>query len=131
MKTILDTGPLVALMLAEDRWHDWAVETFKVVEPPLLTCEAVLAEAAYLTRQPADVIARIAGGALKVEMSMTQEAGAIERLLRRYAGRMDLADACVVRLSELRPKAKVLTLDVKGFTVYRRNGREAIPLLVP
>lgn len=131
MRAILDTGPLVALMRADDRWHDWAVETFKSLAPPLLTCEAVLAEAAYLTDRPAEVVARVTSGALKIDLSMTKEAGALERLLRRYPGRMDLADACVVRLSELRPKLKVLTLDVRDFSIYRRNGRDAIPLITP
>ena len=131
MKAILDTGPLVALMRSDDRWHAWAVETFKSISPPLTTCEAVLAEAAYLTGQPAHVIARLSAGAFKVDFSVTAEAAVLERLLRRYRGRMDLADACIVRLSELKPSAKVLTLDVKDFSVYRRHGRDAIPLLTP
>jgi predicted nucleic acid-binding protein len=131
VKVILDTGPLVALMSKTDRWHAWAVDTLKALKPPLITCEAVLVEAAHLTGRPADVIAQLAAGAFTLGLSAAEQAQALERLLRRYAGRMDLADACVVRLSELRPAAKVLTLDVKDFSIYRRNGREAIPLIAP
>ncbi len=44
---------------------------------------------------------------------------------------MDLADACIVRMSELTRTCRVVTVDRTDFTVYRRNGREAIPILSP
>jgi uncharacterized protein len=43
----------------------------------------------------------------------------------------DLADLCLVRMSELFPRHSVITIDRKDFQVYRRNKREAIPLLCP
>jgi predicted nucleic acid-binding protein len=54
------------------------------------------------------------------------------RLLKKYADRqMDLADACIVRMSELTRDCRVITLDRNDFEVYRRNGRDVIPLIVP
>lgn len=44
---------------------------------------------------------------------------------------MDLADAGVVRLAELFPKAKVITTDIEDFRVYRRNRTETISLIHP
>ena len=44
---------------------------------------------------------------------------------------MDLADACIVRLAELMRDSRVVTVDRADFSVYRRNGRELIPLIVP
>jgi hypothetical protein len=41
---------------------------------------------------------------------------------------MSLADACLVRLSELRADSEVMTLD-GDFTIYRRHGRQVIPLI--
>ena len=41
---IVDTGPLVALLSKRDSHHRWALETFASVNPPALTCEAVLAD---------------------------------------------------------------------------------------
>jgi hypothetical protein len=41
-----------------------------------------------------------------------------------------LADAYLVRLSELHSDCRVLTLD-SHFTRYRRHGRQVIPLLIP
>ena len=59
------------------------------------------------------------------------DASAVRKLLLRYKNvPMDLADACVVRLSEMNPKARVVTLDT-DFRIYRRNRREAIPLIMP
>jgi predicted nucleic acid-binding protein len=131
VKLILDTGPLAALMNRRDRWHDWAIDALRAAEPPLLTCEAVLTEASYLTRRPAEIMSRVESGALRIGLDAEKEATALVALLSKYAPRMDLADACVVRLSEIFPRARVLTVDRRDFGVYRRNGREVIPLLAP
>ena len=56
---------------------------------------------------------------------------AFEELLRRYRNvPMSLADACLVRLSELYGDCAVLTLD-SDFRIYRRHGRQVIPVLAP
>jgi len=56
----------------------------------------------------------------------------LEGLARRYADRQpDLADLCLIRMSELHPKLPVITVDRADFSVYRRNKREAIPLIAP
>jgi hypothetical protein len=44
---------------------------------------------------------------------------------------MDLADACIVRMSELERDCRVITVDRRDFSVYRRNGRDLIPLVAP
>jgi hypothetical protein len=56
----------------------------------------------------------------------------LQELARRYADRKpDLADLCLIRMSELHPRYTVITVDESDFRVYRRNKREAIPLLCP
>jgi uncharacterized protein len=68
---------------------------------------------------------------LKVDFEITNEAAALEVLMKRYADRpMALADACLVRLSELHKDCRVFTLD-RHFKQYRRYGRSVIPLLSP
>ena len=54
------------------------------------------------------------------------------RLAERYRPRSqpDLADLCLIRMSELYPHHRVITAD-KDFRVYRRNKREVIPLICP
>ncbi len=131
MKIILDTGPLAALMNRRDKWHGWASDAFGAIPPPLWTCEAVLTEAAHLTSRPAEIASKVASGVLRIGLHVAQDAERLERLLTQYAPRMDFADACVVRMSERFAACKVLTLDRRDFVVYRRNGREVIPLIAP
>jgi predicted nucleic acid-binding protein len=55
----------------------------------------------------------------------------IDRLRRKYADvPMSVADACLVRLAEQLGQCAVLTLD-RDFSVYRRHGRQVIPLITP
>ncbi len=71
-------------------------------------------------------------GVLDVAFELRTEATAVGGLLRRYRSLpMDLADACLVRMTELHPDAVVLTVDSEFRDVYRRNGRQVIPTLLP
>ena len=45
--------------------------------------------------------------------------------------RIDLADACLIRLSELFPTAEVVTVDRADFAIYRRRDRKVVPFLAP
>jgi len=131
VRTILDTGPLVAFFNAADRYHGWATEAFSRLDLPLWTCEPVLTEASYLTGKGREILEMLSDGHLRVGLELEKQADAVARLLARYGRRMDLADACVVRMSELTRRCRVFTLDRRDFTFYRRNGREVIPLLAP
>ena len=56
----------------------------------------------------------------------------LQALAKRYADRRpDLADLCLIRMSELFPDHTVVTVDWADFEVYRRNKREVIPVLTP
>jgi predicted nucleic acid-binding protein len=68
---------------------------------------------------------------VRIGFDLADQADEVSTLLKRYGTRMDLADACLVRMSELTKKSQVFTLDRRDFSVYRRNGREAIPLIAP
>jgi predicted nucleic acid-binding protein len=134
-ETLLDTGPLVAFLNRRDRYHAWAKRYLDESEPPLLTCEAVLSEACFLLRGyergPETVIDLVDRGLLAVSLNLEKEAAPLKRLLARYAGvPMSLADACLVRMSELHPDAVLLTLD-SDFRIYRKNRRAVIPTSMP
>lgn len=133
--TVIDTGPLVAYVNGRDRWHRWAVEQMSALRPPLVTCEPVLTEACFLIQRaggrPADLVAKVRQGVLDIGLDVAGEATAIESLMQRYADTpMSLADACLVRLTELLVDCRLFTLD-SDFEHYRRNGRQTIPLLRP
>jgi predicted nucleic acid-binding protein len=132
---VVDTGAVVALLDADEANHDWVVTRLEELRPPLVTCEAVLTEAAFLVARagadPSLVVSLVARGMLTVVSLFDQDADAISRLICRYANvPMSLADACLVRIIERTPNATLLTLD-SDFRIYRHNGRRVIPLLIP
>lgn len=132
MKYIADAGALIALMNEDDQHHDWAVATLPRLPRPWLVCEAVLAKAAAMTGQPLALAQEVAAGELELAFDLEQQLPAVVKLLQRYSDReMDLADACVVRMSELYARTTVITVDRRDFTVYRRNQREVLPFIAP
>lgn len=131
MKGIADTGFVVAAADRDDRYHGWAVNIAHSVKQPLLTCEAVLAEAAFHLRSSAYVLSLVEDGLLQPAFDCWKNLSQLKDLARRYADRNpDLADLCLIRMSELHPHHPVITVD-EDFRVYRRNRREAIPLICP
>jgi uncharacterized protein len=132
MKAIADTGLIVAFGNRTDRFHSWAVEIARSITEPLLTCEAVLAEAAFHLRSAPYVLSLIEDGMLQVSFEIAKHQARLAQLAERYQDRHpDLADLCLIRMSELFPHHTVITVDEEGFRIYRRNTRESIPLLCP
>jgi uncharacterized protein len=132
MKGIADTGLLVAFLNRNDAYHDWAVGVAGRVTEPLLTCEAVLAEAAFHLQSVSLVLALVSEGLIAVAFDCNDHLPQLAALAKRYADRHpDLADLCLVRMSEIHPRHSVITVDRADFRVYRRNKREAIPLICP
>jgi predicted nucleic acid-binding protein len=134
-RVIIDTGPLVAFLVKEETHHHWVIEQFQNLPAPFLTCDAVLTEAFFLVRKlphgTAKFFALLNSGLLDIDFSMIAEGPALEKLVHRYANvPMSLADACLVRLSKLHPQTVVFTLD-QDFQIYRQDGRQPIPLLMP
>ncbi len=132
MKGIADTGFIVALSNRHDRHHSWAANLVTSVTEPLLTCEAVLSEAAFHLESSSYVLSLIEDELLQVAFDLSRNLQPLKELARRYADRKpDLADLCLIRMSELNPRHTVITVDESDFKVYRRNKREVIPLLCP
>jgi hypothetical protein len=74
----------------------------------------------------------IQAGEIVLAFDLASQASSVLALLRKHADRdMDLADACIVRMTELVRDCRVVTLDRADFSVYRRNGRDLIPLIAP
>jgi predicted nucleic acid-binding protein len=132
---LADTGPLVALFHEDDAAHHWALARFREFTEPLLTCEAVLTEAIHLLRKVppahANLLSLWERDLLRVGFSAEDEKDAIPRLLRRFADvPISFADSGMVRMSEIHAACVVWTLD-SDFRVYRRSGRQSIPLVIP
>lgn len=132
---LVDTGPLVAALNRHDRHHEWAKARLAEVAPPILTCEPVVAEVCFLMQSVPhgiyNTLELIRRGELELPFRTADHIESLIRLMKKYADvPMSLANACLVRMSELHADSVLLTLD-RDFLVYRRNGRQVIPTLIP
>jgi len=132
---IIDTGPLVALLNRRERHHSWVKGVLDTLEPPIFTCEPVLSESCFLLQdinggQDA-ILALIARGILRSDFRATAEIDSLRSLMKKFSDvPMSLADACLVRMTELDPQGVVLTLD-SDFKIYRRHRRQVVPTISP
>lgn len=98
----------------------------------MLICEPVLTESCFLLGQKQAVIFDLMkAGFFRIGFSLDSDVVSVEKLMNKYDDvPMSLADACLVRMSEINDGSKVFTLD-SDFKIYRRNGRKTIPLIYP
>ena len=134
-RVVLDTGPLVALLNRREAQHGWVKERLGNIEPPLLTCEAVISETCFLLRgvhggQQA-VMETLTIGLVQVAFDLAENIEPVGELMARYASvPMSLADACLVRMAEQMPESPVQTFD-RDFYIYRKNRNDTIAVLLP
>jgi predicted nucleic acid-binding protein len=132
MKAIADTGFVVAFGNRGDSHHAWALDLARAITEPLLTCEAVLAEAAFHLGSSDYVLSLLQDEMLRVAFDCSRNLEQLRELARRYQDRQpDFADLCLIRMSELYPRHAVITVDEGDFRAYRRNKREIIPTICP
>jgi predicted nucleic acid-binding protein len=132
MKAIADTGLIVAFGSRSDRYHPWAVELARNITEPLLTCEAVLAEAAFHLGSSSYVLNLLEDEMVRIAFDCNRHLVRLKELASRYEDRKpDLADLCLIRMSEIYPKYPVITVDEADFRIYRRNKRDIIPTICP
>ncbi|MEO5959367.1 MAG: PIN domain-containing protein [Opitutaceae bacterium] len=132
---ILDTGPLVAFANAADEHHSWAREVLNALGEAPATCEIVLAEACYLlanSQRAVDLVIALPGqGRVRVEPVLANESMAVRAAVAKYWPAMDVADGCVLQLAERFPRAKIITTDLRDFTIYRRSQGQSLNLIHP
>ena len=132
MTHILDAGPLIAALNRDDHHHRWARETIGHLGPPFHSSPEAMAEAAAMTGQPAAIVEMIQAGEIVLSFNLSEQAASVLALLKKYADRnMDLADACIVRMTELVRDCRVVTLDRADFSFCRRSARDLIPIIAP
>jgi predicted nucleic acid-binding protein len=130
---LLDTGVIVALLDRSEQFHEACAEAIREIEGPLITCEAVIAESCYLLRNLAGaaeaVIENVAAGIFQIPFQLSAEVVGVKQTLRKYRDRkIDLADACLIRLADEFETADILTLD-QDFAVYRWSKNKAFRIL--
>jgi len=132
---IADTGVIAAFLNPKDQWREWTVEKWRTLPAPFLTCDAVITEACFLLHHikdgEQDVLSLVEAGILQIDFRLFDEAASIKSLMKKYENvPMSLADACLVRMSELIDNSSVFTLD-SDFHIYRKNGKSKISLIIP
>jgi predicted nucleic acid-binding protein len=120
---LLDTGVIVALLDRSEKAHHLCADAIHALEQPLITCEAVIAESCYLLRNlqgaAEAIIENVAAGTFQIPFQISKEAPGVKQILRKYRDRkIDLADACLIRLADEFAASDIFTLD-QDFTVYR------------
>jgi predicted nucleic acid-binding protein len=131
---LIDTGAILAIVDARDRWHFDCVEALRAIRVPLLTTEAVLTEAFHLTgKNPYDVEKTwrfVRSGALTVCPVSDSDLPELQALMAQYADRpMDFADATLVHLAARERLSVILTIDHDDFETYRLPGRKKFAVL--
>ncbi|MGH8657155.1 MAG: type II toxin-antitoxin system VapC family toxin [Gammaproteobacteria bacterium] len=132
-RAFLDAGFVVALLSRRDAHHRWAVAQTPRFAPPWGTCEAVLSEAFHLlgARGTPGLSALLRRRAVVVAFDFANDLEPVLKFMQKYANvPMSLADACLVRMTEMRSDAVILTTDA-DFRIYRRHGRQVIPCVMP
>lgn len=130
---IVDSGFLVGLLDRLDGHHEWAAQTARRYAPPWRTCEAVLSETFYVLGSQGKIALTtlVRRDALSFPFAFRKEREPVLALIRKYADvPMSLADACLVRMTEIEPDPLLLTTDA-DFRIYRRHSRQVIPVAMP
>ena len=130
---LVDTGPLVAVIHADDAFHEACVETLKQIQEPLFTVWPVITEALYLIRS---LLARERLWDLLEQHQMqplaleTADIPGIRGLMKKYADfPMDLADATLVHVAARDGIQTIFTTDRTDFGIYRLPGGRRLRLL--
>ena len=130
---LVDAGFLVALLSRRDTHHAWAATQAPRLPPPWSTCDAALSEAFHLlgSRGGPRLAALLRRGALAPAFGLSADLERVLTLIQKYADvPMSLADACLVRMTEILPDPILLTTDTDCRT-YRRHGRQTVPSVMP
>ncbi len=130
---LVDAGFLVAFLSDRDNHHNWALAQSSYLPLPWKTCESVLCEAFHILAQDgkSQLISLIRRGAVGCVFILADHQDAVLNLIQKYADvPMSVADACLVRMTEVLPDPIVLTTDAH-FRIYRRHSRQIIPCNLP
>lgn len=133
---LLDTGPLVAYLDARDPAHAPVATCLDGFAGELFTTSAVVTEAMHCVasnpagpRLLADFI--VASGLAIFDFTQPSALSAAAGLMEKYPDLpMDLADATLTLLAEQLDVLEILSLDRRGFTVYRTREGKAFHLVL-
>lgn len=131
---LLDAGPMVALLHADDRHHQHCKDTLRSLSEPLGSVWPVVTEAMYLlgfSWRAQDALWEFLerGGVTLLSVEL-RDFARMRELMEKYRDLpMDLADAALVRVAERERIRRIFTLDRRDFSLYRPEGVERFHIL--
>jgi uncharacterized protein len=130
---LIDAGFLVAFLSDRDKHYNWALAQASYSVIPWKTCESVLSEAFHILGKQGKsaLTSLLRRDAVVCAFALADHHESVLNLMQKYADvPMSLADACLVRMSEVLADPIVLTTDAH-FRIYRRHSRQVIPCSMP
>lgn len=135
-RVLVDSGPLIALFDADDRWHGSVKSFIRDFRGELVTSAASVTEAAWITSRLAPacfdgLLSWLAKGPVTISNLLTEDCSRIGQLAGKYRDLdPDFADLALLALAERLGLRSIVTVDVRDFSVYRlRNGKRLVNLL--
>lgn len=131
---LVDAGPLVALIHADDRHHQECKDVLTSLREPMLTVWPAFTEAMYLlgfsSAAQESLWKILESDALWMADLQEEDCPRMRDIMRKYRDLpMDLADAALVRVAERERISRVFTIDRRDFEVYRPQGIRAFEIL--
>lgn len=134
IKTIADAGPLIGWLNAADQWHKWSVLVLSARRGQLHTTEIVLGEACWQlggNTQPVHALLDLVRKhALVLARPWPDHLADTQQIMLKYPS-MDAADASLVSLAEMSPRAVLVTTDRRDFEPCRGLRNRALRLILP
>ncbi len=133
-KTLIDSGPLIALFDRNDKYHSASIKFIKDNNSELITTLASVTETLHLLdfnrNAQIDFLGWVNAGAVTLEPISSDDLQRIKELTIKYSDLpMDFADACLVLLGEKLNISTVATID-RDFDVYRLKGKKPFTTLI-
>jgi uncharacterized protein len=133
-QVLVDTGPLVAILSAQDKHHETCVKALGQMSGPLLCCWPVVTEAAWMLRSSPRAVQRLLAGIdgnfLELLPLAGAEAEGIAAVMKQYEDiRPQLADAALVYLAVREQIETIFTLDQRDFSIYRPGRRRSFRII--
>jgi len=133
-KVLIDSGPLIALFDASDKYHHETVDFIKTNKYPLITTLASITETLHLLdfnrNAQIDFLEWISRGGVEIHRIENVDFHRIKELTEKYRDLpMDFADSCLVYLAEKLDINTIATID-RDFTIYRIKGKEKFDIIL-
>lgn len=133
-KILIDSGPLIALFDASDKYHQKTVDFVKSNQYPLVTTIASITETLHLLdfnrNAQLDFIEWVSRGGVEIFNIESSDFKRVKELTEKYRDLpMDFADSCLVLIAEKLGINTIATID-RDFSIYRIKGRKKFKTVI-